>query len=139
MKIKIKKLRDGAVIPTQGHNTDAGYDLYSLKSLAIPPHCVVRIETGIAVDIPPGYAGFIHDRSSMGIKGYHRHAGVVDCGYHGDVSVCLCNTSDEIKYITAGDRIAQLVIQKVEQIEFEEVTEFTETERGIGGWGSTGV
>lgn len=138
MKINIKKTRTDAIIPTRADSGAAGYDLYSLSAAAIPPHCTVRFDTGIAMEIPEGYAGFIKDRSGMGIKGFDKHGGVIDSSYRGEIGVCLCNTTIEMKYISVGDRIAQICFQKVEDVEFEEVEELNNTTRGVGAFGSTG-
>ena len=137
-KINFKKLYGGVYTPTKSNTTDAGYDLYSVNDVAIPKGYNALINTGIAIEIPKGYVGLIWDRSSLGGKGIHRHAGVIDCGYTGEVKVCLHNTSAVTYDIKKGDRIAQLIIQEAPHYELNEVQELGETDRSVGGFGSTG-
>jgi len=137
-KINFKKLYGGAHAPTKSNSTDAGYDLYSVNDVAIPKGYNALINTGIAIEIPRGSVGLIWDRSSLGVKGIHRHAGVIDCGYTGEVKVCLHNTSAVTYEIKKGDRIAQLIIQDAPHYELKEVQELGETDRSVGGFGSTG-
>lgn len=138
ISIKYKKTRKDAIVPTQAKIGDAGYDLYSLESIAIPAHCVIKIDTGLAFEIPEGYVGLIWDRSGMGSKGYKIHGGVVDSSYRGTIGVLVSNTSNDIKYIHYADRIAQILFQKIEQVEFLESENLSETTRSIEGFGSTG-
>ena len=137
-KINFKKLYGGVYTPTKSNTTDAGYDLYSVNDVAIPKGYHALINTVIAIEIPKGYVGLIWDRSSLGVKGIHRHAGVIDCGYTGEVKVCLHNTSAVTYDIKKGDRIAQLIIQEAPHYELNEVQELGETDRSVGGFGSTG-
>ena len=137
-KINFKKLYGGVYTPTKSNTTDAGYDLYSVNDVAIPKGYNALINTGIAIEIPKGYVGLIWDRSSLGVKGIHRHAGVIACGYTGEVKVCLHNTSAVTYDIKKGDRIAQLIIQEAPHYELNEVQELGETDRSVGGFGSTG-
>lgn len=136
--ILVRKLFDGAQIPTKGNSSDAGYDLYSTEKVTIPVGATVLISTGISMEIPKGYVGLIWDRSSMGVKGIHRHAGVIDSGYRGHIKVCLHNTTKEIYQVESGDRIAQILIQECPHFELCLVDSLDETERGSGGFGSTG-
>jgi dUTP pyrophosphatase len=128
-----------AQTPTKGHKTDAGYDLYSPIELMMG-HCSVspRIDLGIGFEIPEGYVGIISERSSQGKIGVHTIGNVVDFGYTGNVHVTLINTGMEPYKINKGDRICQLLLIKIGMEELEEVTEFSETERGDGAHGSTG-
>jgi len=135
---EVKKLHTSAHVPTKGHSDDAGWDLYSFETISIPSGATVLVNTGIALAIPKGYAALIWDRSSMGVKGMHRHAGVVDCGYRGEVRVCLHNTGKEPYHIKKGDRIAQMLIQTVPSLTMHTVQELDSTHRGDGGFGSTG-
>lgn len=137
-KINFKKLYEGAHAPTKSNTTDAGYDLYSVNDVAIPKGYNALINTGIAIEIPKGFVGLIWDRSSLGVKGIHRHAGVIDCGYTGEVKVCLHNNSAVTYDVKKGDRIAQLIIQEAPHYELNEVQELGETDRNVGGFGSTG-
>ena len=139
--IEVQKLDPNATIPTMANSTDAGYDLYAQidsSSTIINPKEIKLISTGIAMAIPRGYAGLIWDRSSMGVKGIHRFAGVVDSGYRGEVKVCLYNSNDRPYLLNSGDRIAQILIQKVDNFYLREVASLNETDRGDGGFGSSG-
>ena len=133
-----KKLYESAKSPTKGHLDDAGWDLYAFETVSIPAGATVLVSTGIAIAIPKGHSGLIWDRSSMGVKGVHRHAGVIDCGYRGEVKVCLHNTTKEPFHVEKGDRIAQLIIQEVPHFVQHVVEELDSTDRGSGGVGSTG-
>ena len=133
-----KLLHDSAKNPTKGHIDDAGGDLYSSEAVSIPAGATVLVSTGVAMAIPNRYVGLIWDRSSMGVKGIHRHAGVIDSGYRGEVKVCLHNTTNETYHVERGDRIAQLLIQEVPVFRQHVVDELDTTSRGDGGFGSTG-
>ena len=145
MKIKIKKLNENAVIPTQGSEYAAGVDLYATPptmSTHIPAGQTAKINTGICVEIPNGYFGAIFARSGLATKRGLRPAncvGVIDSDYRGEVIVALHNDTDKCESIHVGDRIAQLVILPYLPVEFEEVDELSNTDRGEGGFGSTGV
>ena len=141
MKIKIKKLDPKAVIPTKGSDAAAGVDLHAPKALVIHPNSNGVVSTGLAVEIPDGYFGAIFARSGMATRKGLRPAncvGVIDSDYRGEIKVVLHNDSDIIRPVQEGDRIAQLVILPYEPIEFDEVDELNDTDRGIGGFGSTG-
>ena len=133
-----KLLHDSAKNPTKGHIDDAGWDLYSSETVSIPAGATVLVSTGVAMAIPKSYVGLIWDRSSMGVKGVHRHAGVIDSGYRGEVKVCLHNTTKETYHVERGDRIAQLLIQEVPVFRQHVVDELDTTSRGDGGFGSSG-
>jgi len=143
MRIKIKKLTETAVIPTRGSEHAAGYDLYAdiQEPVVIKPHQTVKIGTGLAVEIPEGYFGAIFARSGLAAKQSLRPAncvGVCDSDYRGEYMVALHNDSDAEQVIRAKDRIAQLVVMPYLAVEFDEVEELEKTERGTGGFGSTG-
>ena len=143
MKIQIKKLKDNAVIPTRGSMEAAGYDLYAAidEPVTIPPHETVKIGTGLAIAVPQGYFGAIFARSGLAAKQGLRPAncvGVADSDYRGEYIVALHNDTDEKRIIEPGERIAQLVVMPYLTVEFDEVEELSETERGAGGFGSTG-
>lgn len=143
MNINIKLLNNLAKVPTCADSGSAGYDLCSATSedIQIPPHSTVKIGTGIALSIPLGYFGAIYARSGISTKRNLRPGncvGIIDSSYRGEIIVALHNDSPEIKTVQAGERIAQLVIQKHEIIDFIEVDELDETERGDGGFASTG-
>lgn len=148
--LKIKKLHDDATLPTLGNEYAAGYDLYAYlndkysmgnRRITIPPHSTIKIGAGISMAVPQGYFGAIFARSGLATKQSLRPAncvGVVDCDYRGEVIVALHNDSDANKTITHGDRIAQLVLLPYQHMAIKAVDELDETERGEGGFGSTG-
>ncbi len=144
MNIKIKKLSAAAIIPTRGSEKAAGYDLYACiqsDTIIIPAHSTVKIGTGLAIAVPNGYFGAIFARSGLAAKQGLRPAncvGVADSDYRGEYIVALHNDTDEDKVIAKGERIAQLVVMPYLSVEFDEVEELDETERGAGGFGSTG-
>ena len=140
MIIEIKKLADDATIPTKSNVSDAGWDLYS-SGMATIVYSGERklISTGISIAIPDGYCGLIWPRSGLSVNsGIDILAGVIDSGYRGEIKVCMLNTSDTLVHIHPGDRVAQLIIQKVEDVSFTEVKNLDDTSRGDGGFGSTG-
>ena len=136
--VKVKKLSNNSTIPTRTNITDAGWDLYADEDMDLWPEETKLISTGIAMSLPKHFVGLIWDRSSVGVKGVHRHAGVIDSNYRGEVKVCLHNTSGDLHKIKRGDRIAQLLIQEIPIFRLHEVEELDSTERGSGGFGSTG-
>lgn len=142
-KIKIKKLTDTAKTPTRGSEHAAGYDLYAdvKEDVQIKPHETVKIGTGLAMEVPDGYFGAIFARSGLAAKEGLRPAncvGVCDSDYRGEYIVAIHNDSEETRTITAGERIAQLVVMPYLPVTFDEVAELTDTNRGEGGFGSTG-
>lgn len=144
MKINIKKLSEKAVIPAYGSEYAAGADLYACVdgAVEIKPHETVMIPTGIALELPVGYAGLIYARSGLATKkglAPANKVGVVDCDYRGEVKVALHNHSDSVQSVSAGERIAQIVIAPYVTAEFEETDELSRTVRGAGGFGSTGT
>ena len=146
--IDIKLLTETSKLPTKSNSADAGLDLYAdtEEPVSIEPGETKLISTGIAMAIPRGYVGLVWDRSSLGVKGIHRFAGVIDSGYRGEVKVCLHNsnlpsrsTPEKNTYVVQkDDRIAQLIIQRVENFYVNQVKTLTETDRGEGGFGSSG-
>ena len=138
VKIKIKKLHSDAVVPRYAHPGDAGMDLYSVEDLVLKPKYRAKIKTGISIELPKGYVSLIWDKSGMGSKGIKVLGGVLDSGYRGEYIIMLVNLSSESLEIKKGQKIAQLLIQKVETPKIEEVKELSETSRGLGGFGSTG-
>lgn len=143
MLIKIKKLNENAKIPTRGSNAAAGYDLYACTDapVTIPPHATVKIGTGLAIAIPDGYFGAIFARSGLAFKQGLRPAncvGVADSDYRGEYIVAMHNDTDEARTVEPFERIAQLVVMPFLSAEFEETDTLSETERGDGGFGSTG-
>lgn len=141
MKIKFKKLSKAAVVPKYAHAGDSGMDICSTDDVTIMPHSFSKIHTGIAAVIPDGYEIQVRPRSGMQcVKGIVGAWGTVDTFYRGEIGVALYNHTDDPYSVHAGDRIAQLVLAPVVRAEIEEVSEIdTNTERGVGGFGSTGV
>lgn len=144
MIIQIKKLNEKATIPTRGSEYAAGYDLYACiesGSVTIAPHATEKIGTGLAIAVPNGYFGAIFARSGLASKEGLRPAncvGVADSDYRGEYIVALHNDSDMARTVTHGDRIAQLVIMPHLSVEFAEANSLDSTDRGEGGFGSTG-
>lgn len=143
MNINIKKLNPNAIIPTRGSEYAAGYDLYACSEIAIDiaPHSTVKVGTGLAIEIPHGYFGAIFARSGLATKRGLRPAncvGVCDEDYRGEYIVALHNDTDEFMSIEPHERIAQLIVMPYLSVEFNEVSELSDTERGSGGFGSTG-
>lgn len=143
MDVRFKRLNDLAKIPTRGSKFSAGYDLYAAtdKDVQIPPHSTVKIGTGLAIELPVGWFGAIFARSGIATKRGLRPAncvGVVDADFRNEVLVALHNDSNEIMTVQARERIAQLVILPYQDIDFKEVNELSDTDRGMGGFGSTG-
>ena len=140
MQLRIKKLHPDAKLPQFAHATDAGLDLCTQEDVTIAPGERVSIPTGIAVQIPVGYVGLIWDKSGIAQKGGLKTlGGVIDADYRGEVFVGLLNIGAEPYQFTRGQKIAQMLIQKVEHPKIVEVDELDETVRGDGAFGSTGV
>jgi dUTP pyrophosphatase len=141
--VKIKKLNENAVIPTYGSPYSAGADLYSaMEDVTIAPHATLLIKTGLALELPVGFAGLIYARSGLASKrglAPANKVGVIDCDYRGEVMVALHNHSEIPQVVAKGERIAQLVITPYVVADFEEADELSETVRGDGGFGSTGT
>ncbi len=144
MQIQIKKLHTDATLPTHGSRFSAGYDLYAYidkGEAEIPPHTTVKIGTGLSFALPEGYFGAVFARSGLAAKEGLRPAncvGVCDSDYRGEYIVALHNDTDTAKTVKHGDRIAQLVIMPFLSVDFLEVPELDSTDRGDGGFGSTG-
>ena len=156
--IKIVRIAPDVVMPTKAHDTDAGFDLYAycpdatfyswesgcqlnVKGVKVRPNETYKFHTGIKLAIPDGYWGGIYARSGLATKCGLRPAncvGVIDSSYRGEIIVAIHNDSNETQLVHNGDRIAQLVIQKVEPTVFEEVSELDETSRGESGFGGSG-
>ncbi len=140
MKIQIKKLKPEARLPEYAHSGDAGMDFFSVENINIKPGERIVCQTGIAMKIPDGYVGLIWDKSGIASKGgIKTMGGVIDSGYRGEIGIILQNLSKKDYNIKSGDQIAQMLIQKVESPKIEEINELDDTERGEGGFGSTGV
>lgn len=144
MKINIKKLKKNAIIPNRGSEFSAGYDLYACleESINIKPNQTVKIPTGVAMEIPVGYAGMIFARSGLSTKkglAPANKVGVCDSDYRGEYVVALHNHSNNDVVVNPGERIAQLVIIPFLSVDFVEADRLNDTVRGSGGFGSTGI
>ena len=142
-KMRFIKLNSLAQAPTRGSLYAAGYDLSAAISsyVTIPPHTTVKIGTGLAIELPDNTFGAVYARSGIASREGLRPAnctGVIDSDYRGEVIVALHNDSDTTRIVEPGERIAQLVVQPYVSIEFEEVETLNNTDRGSGGFGSTG-
>ncbi len=142
-KIRVKKLRDGAQLPTYGTEFSAGADLYACleEDVVIAPGETKKIPTGLAMEIPVGCAGLIYARSSLGTKrglAPANKVGVVDSDYRGEFMIFLHNHGTESQTVSHGDRVAQLLVTPVYTPGFVEASELSDTARGAGGFGSTG-
>ena len=144
MKVKFKKLVDTAVTPTYAKDGDAGLDLTSIQHTINTDYNYIQHHTGIAVEVPKGYVGLIFPRSSISKTDLSlaNCVGVIDSGYRGEIIFRFKFKKDTyfagLKRYEAGDRIGQLIIIPYPSIELEEVSELTDTDRGEGGYGSTG-
>lgn len=140
--MRIKRLHQDATVPTKGSQHSAGYDLYSTETVTIRPHETALIGTGWAMEFPIGYFGAIFARSGLATKEGLRPAncvGVIDSDYRGEVKVALHNDTNQLRTIAKGDRIAQLIVMDYYFVsDFEEVNILSGTDRGEGGFGSTG-
>ena len=145
LDVNITKVRKNATVPTRATSGSAGYDLHACidKDLTIKKGDLIRVPCGIAIELPSSeYAAFIFARSGLGIKygiSLSNGVGVIDSDYRGEIQVGLCRTSDGDPYtIKNGDRIAQMIIMPVSNVNFKLVENLGESERGSGGFGSTG-
>ncbi|MFZ2038495.1 MAG: dUTP diphosphatase [Minisyncoccia bacterium] len=139
MKLKIKKLDPDAKIPKYAHHDDAGLDLYTIKTIVLKVGERFPIPTGLAMEIPEGYVGLIWDKGGLAVNhGIKTIAGVVDSTYRGEILVAVMNLGDKDFTFEKGHKVAQMIIQKKETAEFEEVDELCCTVRGEGRLGSTG-
>lgn len=138
--VRVKKLSDAAVVPQLATLDSAGFDLTSIEDVVLGPGSRVVVDTGIALEIPKGYEGQVRPRS--GLAGRYgltvlNAPGTIDADYRGPIKVILHNTGP-LYEVKTGDRIAQLIIQRVPKVKFEAADDLSETERGDGGFGSTG-
>jgi dUTP pyrophosphatase len=142
MSLRVRRLDERALLPTRAYDGDAGLDLYALEDAVLGPGERASVATGIAVEIPDGQAGLVLPRSGLGAR--HGIAlvnapGLIDAGYRGEIRVLLLNTDrDHAFTVSPGDRIAQLVLVRVEAPEIVEVDTLAASERGGGGFGSSG-
>jgi len=143
VRIRIRRLDADVKLPERHHRGDAGYDLCARTDARLAPAGGrALVPTGIAIAIPEGYAGFVQPRSGLAL--HHgvtclNTPGLIDAGYRDEISVLLVNLDPRLLFdVRPGDRIAQLVVQRVHEVEWDEVDSLDDTARGTGGWGSTG-
>jgi len=142
VRVPVLRIDAALPVPAYARPDDAGLDLYAAEAVTLAPGARALVPTGIALAIPPGFAGFVLPRSGLAL----RHGvtllntpGLVDAGYRGEVKVLLVNHGDAPVSLSRGDRVAQLVVQRVERVALAPVAELPESPRGAGGFGSTGV
>jgi len=138
MKIKIKKIKERAKLPSYAHPGDVGMDLYSMETVTIPPMGHYRFFHGFAMEFPIGNAGIIMDKSSISKAGLIHMGGVFDAGYRGEYNTHLVNLGSEPYTVEEGDKVSQLVIVPVSIAELEVTDKLSESARGEGAFGSTG-
>lgn len=142
MTLSFKRVHPDAVLPAYAHPSDAGMDIRSVEELTIPVGKRVLVHTGLVINLPPAYEAQVRPRSGLALKSgvtVLNTPGTIDAGYRGEIGVILINLGENDFVIRKGDRIAQLVIAPVTQPIVVEATEIDETDRGTGGFGSTGV
>jgi dUTP pyrophosphatase len=139
--LRVQRLREDAVLPAYAHPGDAGLDLASVEEVTLRPGERAAVPTGLAMAIPGGWVGLVHPRSGLA----RRHGitvanapGTIDAGYRGEVLVLLCNLGQESVTLAKGERVAQLLLQRVGSAVVDEVDDLDATARGDGGFGSTG-
>lgn len=137
MEIKVV-LDDGAYMPEKAHNADAGFDLRAPSKVIIPPKSSRIIPTGVHAEIPFGYVGFLKSKSGLNVKNGILSEGVIDSGYSGGIVAKLYNHSNKEKVFEKGDKITQLVILPIPDVEMIQVDSLEDTERGSNGFGSSG-
>jgi dUTP pyrophosphatase len=143
IRVRVKRLDPSVPLPTYAREGDAGLDLHAAHDVTLPPAGRALVGTGLAVAIPPGHAGFVLPRSGLALKAgvtILNAPGLIDAGYRGELKVLLVNHDPETAVtLRRGERVAQLVLQRVERAEPVEVDELPASERGAGGFGSTGA
>lgn len=139
LTLRVKKLTETATVPSYAHPGDAGMDLFACEGTVVRQGDRTLVGTGVAMEIPDGYVGLVWDKSGLSNNhGLKTLGGVIDAGYRGEVKVGLVNLSDKDYTVRVGEKVAQMLIQKVERAAIEEVSELSDTSRGEGGFGSTG-
>ena len=140
MLIKFQKILAEAIIPSYAHPGDAGMDIFSAEEAIIKAGERKSIKTGLKMELPEGFVGLVWDKSGLALKnGIKTMAGVIDSCYRGEIGIVLVNLSGQDYKIEKGQKIAQMLIQKIELAEIEEARELSETKRSEGGFGSTGL
>lgn len=139
MIIKYKKIHPDAIQPSFGHPSDAGADLYAIADYILKPGAYTQVKTGIALEFPTGYVALIWDKGSSPVRGWHTMGGVFDSGYRGEYILFLYNITERSVKIQKGDKIAQVLIQPVVHPTYRETQTMSESSRGTGRVGSTGI
>ena len=142
LKVRIKKIKENAIIPGYAHEDDAGVDLYSTENYVLKPGERILVSTGLRMSIPNGYEGQIRGKSGLALYNgisLVNGVGTIDSGYHGEIQIITINHGKEDFKVEKGKKIAQMVFKKVEKVEFHEVDELDETKRNHSGFGSTGL
>jgi len=142
VQVLLSRVDPGVPVPSYARQGDAGADLVTTEDVVLAPGERAVVGTGVAIALPPGYAGFVHPRSGLAARvglSIVNTPGTIDAGYRGEIKVCLVNLDPVTPIeLARGDRIAQLIVQRVAQAEFVEVAELEPSERGASGYGSTG-
>lgn len=142
MRVRVRRLDPDLPLPSYARPGDAGLDLLSAEDVSLKPGERTAIPTGLAVEIPEGHAGFVHARSGRALReglALVNAPGLIDSGYRGEIKVIVVNLDPaDVVHVRRGDKIAQLVVQPVVSVELEEVGDLEASERGAGGFGSTG-
>ena len=143
MRLAIRRLDSKLPLPSYAHEGDAGLDLYAARTTTIPPGRRALVPTGVAIELPEGYGGFVQPRSGRALReglSFVNTPGLIDSHYRGEIQVIAINLDPtETLLISYGEKVAQLVIQRVERCELVEVSELGSTTRGESGFGSTGT
>ena len=140
VRVKVKKLVPDAILPSYAHPGDAGMDIYSVEDRIIKAGERALVSTGLSIELPEGLVGLVWDKSGLANNsGLKTMAGVMDSGYRGEYKIVIFNTSKEDYFIKKGAKIAQLLIQPIMTAEIEQVEELSDTSRGTGAFGSTGL
>lgn len=141
VRVKVQKVHKDSKIPTYAHTDDACCDLYSIEDITVPVDGFRLVPTGIAIEIPTGWEVQVRPRSGLALKhgiSVNNSPGTVDAQYRNEIKVLLINHGDKPFNVKKGDRIAQMCIKPVYKMDFVEVNKLSDSERGLGGWGSTG-
>jgi dUTP pyrophosphatase len=136
--LPVRRLEDGAILPTRAHADDAGLDLYAVEDVVVEPGTGRMIRTGVAVAVPVGHVGLVCDRSSLAKRGLKTAGGVIDAGYRGELGVVVWNLSRESQHVKKGERCAQMLVIPIATPAPVDSADLGETARGAGGFGSTG-
>ena len=132
-------IENDTLLPKKGHKNDAGYDLFLASRLILEPMEIKPVSTGVSIEIPEGYVGIVTARSSISLQGILIHTGIIDSGYRGEIKIITQNLTSKQKVFRRNDRIAQLLIMPLGDIELYKVDRLSDSDRGTNGFGSTGM